>query len=328
MFPVSLIYALVVHVRNWLYDIQIFQSKSYTTPIICVGNLSVGGTGKTPMVELLISFLRTEYKVAVLSRGYRRKTKGFILADDDTSVEAIGDEPFQIRKKFPDIAVAVDTDRQNGITILEQNIRPDIILLDDAFQHRRVKCGFSILLTAYGNLYADDWYLPTGNLRDSKREARRANLIVVTKCPRDLEAIEKDDIKQKLNLKSHQKLLFAFLNYGSLLIGAQNNISLDSLKDKSITLVTGIADPEPLVTHLKENGLIFEHLRFKDHHYFTETELDRLRKKKYILTTEKDYVRLQHKLENILYIPVAHQFFKENKGLLEKQVENFMKPHS
>ncbi|MGB5498951.1 MAG: tetraacyldisaccharide 4'-kinase, partial [Maribacter sp.] len=165
-FPISLIYALVVHIRNFLFDVGIFKSNSFHTPTICVGNLSVGGTGKTPMIEYLAEILKERNKVAILSRGYRRKTKGFVLATSDSKVEEIGDEPFQLYSKLSDITVAVDADRCNGIKKLQNIIAPDIILLDDAFQHRKVKPGLSILLTAYDNLYMNDWYLPTGDLRD------------------------------------------------------------------------------------------------------------------------------------------------------------------
>jgi len=170
-FPISLIYALVVYTRNFLFDIGFLKGKSFKTPTVCVGNLSVGGTGKTPMVEYLIRMLQDSFEVAVLSRGYRRKSRGFVLATEDSKVEDLGDEPFQIKSKFPKIAVAVDADRCNGIKELEDSEHPDIILLDDAFQHRRVKPTFSILLTAFDYLYPNDWYLPTGNLRDSKKEA-------------------------------------------------------------------------------------------------------------------------------------------------------------
>ena len=325
LFPVSLLYAVVVHLRNYFYDKGVFKSKAYRTPIICVGNLSAGGTGKTPMIEFLVSELSQEFKVAILSRGYRRKSKGFMLADKETTVELLGDEPFQIYSKFPEITVAVDTDRRNGISILEDKVGPALILLDDAFQHRRVQPDLSILLTAYGNLYTDDWYLPTGNLRDSKREAKRADLIIVTKCPPNLNDKVRTSITRKLKPKPYQHVLFSYVAYDALLKGTGNDIPLEKFKDKKITLVTGIANPEPFVSHLIKEGLDFNHLRFQDHHFFTEKELARLRKKDFIITTEKDYVRLKDSLKNVHYILIKHKFMGDDKEILDNRLKEIMK---
>jgi len=325
LFPVSLLYAMVVHLRNYFYDKGVFKSKSYRTPIICVGNLSVGGTGKTPMIEFLISELSQEFKVAVLSRGYRRKSKGFRLADKNMTVEVLGDEPFQIHSKFPQITVAVDADRRNGISILEDKVSPDFILLDDAFQHRSVKPDFSILLTSYGNLYIDDWYVPTGNLRDNKREAKRADLIIVTKCPPDLNGTVRNSITRKLKPKPHQHVLFSYLAYDTLLKGSDKDIPLEKLKNKKITLVTGIANPGPLVSYLEKEDIDFDHLQFQDHHFFTEKELIQLRKKDCIITTEKDYVRLKDSLKNLYYILIKHKFQGDDKEILDNRLKEIMK---
>lgn len=328
LFPISLIYALVVHIRNYLYDVDVFKSKAFETPTICIGNLSVGGTGKTPMAEFLISLLKEEYKIAFLSRGYRRKSTGFVLANDQSTVSDLGDEPFQIHSKFPGIVVAVDADRRNGIRILHDKVQPDLILFDDAFQHRKVKYGLSILLTAYDNLYVNDWYLPTGNLRDSKREAKRADLIIVTKCPSDLNDSERERIAQKLNPEPYQQVLFSCLAYDSQFKGDTNSVPLDYFRDKKSTLITGIANPEPLVAYLEASGLTFEHLRFKDHHSFTENELRQLRKKEYLLTTEKDYVRLKGKVENLYHLPIKHRFLSDGRKILEDGLDDFMKSNS
>ncbi|MGS0526735.1 tetraacyldisaccharide 4'-kinase [Zobellia nedashkovskayae] len=325
LFPVSLVYALVVYLRNYFYDKGIFSSKSFETPTICIGNLSAGGTGKTPMVELLVALLKDNYKVAVLSRGYRRKSKGFVLADDSATVGTLGDEPFQIFSKFSDINLAVDADRRNGIEILEKRSKPDVIILDDAYQHRKVTCGFSILLTSFGNLYVDDWYLPTGNLRDSKKEASRAEVIVVTKCPSNLSVDARNAIMAKLKPEPRQKVLFSYLAYNDSLTAVDDSISLDDLKTKKVTLVTGIANPQPLIDYLKFKGLRFEHLKFKDHHDFSNSELDILREKKCILTTEKDFVRLKDKVSNLYFIPVKHQFFDEGELVLKVRLQEFMK---
>ncbi|MDF4223476.1 tetraacyldisaccharide 4'-kinase [Maribacter sp. M208] len=322
LFPISLIYGLIVFLRNRLYDWGVFSSQSFATKTICVGNLSVGGTGKTPMIELLVRELAKNYKVAILSRGYKRKSQGFILSNEHTSVEDLGDEPFQLKNKFPEITVAVDADRRNGIAQLEKKISPDVILLDDAFQHRKVQPDFSILLTAYDDLYTKDWYLPTGNLRDSKSAADRANMIVVTKCPASMQLSERETIKKGIGPKLYQKVLFSYLSYNKQLKGS--TLSLDALKTKKVTVVTGIANPTPLVKFLRLEGLDFEHLKFSDHHFFSDKEIDLLKSKECILTTEKDYVRLKSKLPRLHYIEVKHEFFEDNGLLMKKELLNFM----
>lgn len=324
LYPVSLIYALVVRIRNYLFDFGIFRSEVFDTPTLCIGNLSVGGTGKTPMAEFLISLLGNDYRLALLSRGYRRKSKGFVLANATSTVGDLGDEPYQIYSKHPEMAVAVDADRRRGIRKLEKEVSPDLILLDDAFQHRKVEYGFSILLTAYDNLYVNDRYLPTGSLRDSKREAKRADLIIVTKCPEQLSDSKRQRIVRQLRPEIHQHVLFSYLAYSEEFKGDTHSVPLEYFLDKKPALVTGIANPEPLVAHLKRSGLTFEHLRFRDHHDFTENDLDRLRGKEYLITTEKDYVRLNGKMNNLYYLPVAHEFLGEGKKILRIELAAFM----
>jgi len=326
-FPISLIYATVVHVRNFLYDVNIFKSKTFSTPTISVGNLSVGGTGKTPMIEYLISHLSKEYKTAVLSRGYRRKSNGFVLASASSNVEELGDEPYQIHSKFSEVAVAVDTDRRNGIAQLEAKVSPDLILLDDAYQHRKVLPTVSILLTSYFDLYCDDWYLPTGNLRDSKKEAKRANIIVVTKCPEELSNSEQSEIIKKLKPQTDQEVLFSYLVYSEVYSESKTRLEIAALKKEKITLVTGIANPEPLVLHLKNNGHSFEHFRFRDHHFFNNEELKTLNSKEFILTTEKDFVRLKGKVDNLHYISIKHAFMNEGKLALNRKLSNLIKQY-
>jgi tetraacyldisaccharide 4'-kinase len=299
-----------------LFDVGFYSSKTFKTPTICVGNLSVGGTGKTPMIEFLVRLLSPEKKVAVLSRGYGRKSKGFQSSGEFSTVEILGDEPFQIHAKFPEISVAVDADRSNGITILENTVQPTIILLDDAFQHRKVKPTFSILLTAYNSLYVEDWYLPTGNLRDSKIEAKRADVIVVTKCPETISEIAQQRIIQKLKPLKHQKVLFSFLKYDTQLKGNHQSINLSDLKTKQITLVTGIAKPEPLVQFLEKNDINLTHLKYRDHHFFSEEEIAFFNTKEFVLTTEKDYVRLKGKVQRLYYIAIEHLFIRNGKQVL------------
>ncbi|RRQ47772.1 tetraacyldisaccharide 4'-kinase [Maribacter algicola] len=328
LFPFSLVYALVVYLRNFLYDIGLFSSQKFDVPIVCIGNLSVGGTGKTPMTEFLLELLKPHYKIAVLSRGYKRKSKGFLIADANVTVENLGDEPYQIHQKFADVTVAVDANRREGIRLLTNSVKPELIVLDDAFQHRKVTPHVSVLLTSYGDLYVDDWYLPTGNLRDSKNAAQRANFIIVTKCPPNLNEEEQNHIAQKLKHGIDQKVLFSCLAYDGILYGLSNQIKMDALKDKKFTLVTGIANPAPLILHLKSQGFTFEHLAFKDHHFFTQKEIGFLSKKELIVTTEKDYMRLKGHLSNLSYLRVSHRFIGDGKKIIFDALSQFMTARS
>lgn len=313
LFPFSVLYDGVTRLRNFLYNRQLLKSHSFAIPVVCVGNLSTGGTGKTPMVEYLIRQWQSEYKMAVLSRGYGRKTRGFRWVSATDLPEETGDEPLQIKKKFPNTTVAVDEDRVRGIGILQKEHQ--LIVLDDAFQHRRVRPSFSILLTAYGQLYTDDLVLPAGNLRESRRNAHRADVIVVTKCPPDLSAAEKEKIRTKICPVDGQQLLFSHLTYSPTITNNRETVSLSSLKDQAFTLVTGIANPKPLVTYLHRLGLTFTHLSYPDHHLFSAQEVSRLQQQAFILTTEKDFVRLENLIDNkkLYSIPVA----MELEGTLE-----------
>jgi len=323
-FPVSLVYGLVVCVRNLLFDMGIFSSKSYSTPTICVGNLSVGGTGKTPMTEYLLRLLQGR-KAAVLSRGYKRKSEGFYMAGTGATVLELGDEPYQIHQKFPEVDVAVDTDRRNGIEQLESSVNPEIIVLDDAFQHRKVKPTFSILLTTYQNLYVNDWYLPTGRLRDSKKEAKRADLIIVTKCPELLKEHKRKIITAKLRPMEHQKVLFASLKYQDFVSdGGENKLPLAKLGEKKIALVTGIASPRPLEKYLESQGVGFKHFEFGDHHHFSDNDIGQFKDFELILTTEKDFVRLKGRVEHLYYLEVAHSFSAGDDEVLKKSIEGLL----
>ena len=298
LFPFVPIYFLVTWFRNLAYDKGWFKSMSYDFPIICVGNLSAGGTGKTPMVEYLIRLLKDETNLATLSRGYGRKTKGFLLAEDNITATELGDEPFQFYHKFKDeITVAVDEDRQHGISTLRAlKPKPEVVILDDAFQHRKVKAGYNILLTTYNNLYVDDFVLPTGNLREPKKGAKRANIIVVTKCPEFLSQKDKEAIVLKLKPKVYQHVFFSHIGYNDSVLNETEKFSLNKLE--SFTLVTGIANAKPLVNYLKSLQLDFNHIEFKDHHNFTENDIKKLSELDKIVTTEKDYMRLKN--EDIL----------------------------
>jgi tetraacyldisaccharide 4'-kinase len=320
-FPFSLLYAMVVYLRNVAYDLGIFSSKTYKTPTICVGNLSTGGTGKTPMIEWLLEHISASEKVAVLSRGYRRKSSEFLQVTPELSAVEVGDEPLQISRKFPQNIVVVDGNRQRGIQQLEQQFSPSLILLDDAFQHRKVKAGMYILLTAFHELYVDDWYLPTGNLRDHRKEAQRADTIIVTKCPLNLSLEAQEAISRRLKPLPRQQLLFCGFQYGKEVHGIQGSKNLKDLDDK-IHLVTGIANPDPLLHFLKAQGVNFTYRRFSDHHFFTKKEYKELKSFPMILTTEKDFTRMGGNVPNAYYLSVKHLFLGNGKELLRRAIEN------
>ncbi|GAA3624457.1 tetraacyldisaccharide 4'-kinase [Flavivirga jejuensis] len=326
LFPIVPFYYLVTWLRNKLYDLEIKKSISYHIPVICVGNLSVGGTGKTPMIEYLIGLLKEDYLVATLSRGYKRKTEGFQLADNDATAKSIGDEPFQFYNKFKkEILVAVDADRNNGIKQLQLiDGKPEIILLDDAFQHRKVKAGFNILLTTYSKPYFKDIVLPTGNLREPRNGSKRANVIVVTKCPKNISDAEKNSILQQINPEANQHVFFSSISYLDHVISSNTNRSIEGLED--FTLVTGIANAAPLVHFLNEKALKFEHLNFKDHHEFSKQDILELNKKELIVTTEKDFMRLKQYeslRDKLFYLPISITINDEVK--INKLIKSFLK---
>lgn len=309
LFPFALLYGLITGLRNFLYSSHILKSKAYEFPVICVGNLNTGGTGKSPMIEYLIKMLRQDCRIACLSRGYKRKTKGYQLLRGDESGTEVGDEPLQFKRKFPEALVAVDENRQHGIEKLLKE-KAEVILLDDAFQHRKVKAGLNILLTAYSDLYVDDFMLPTGNLRESYSGAGRAKIVIVTKCPENLTRAEQERIRVKLELRNYQKLFFSYIKYAEEIFSSETKMKLTSLKNTDFTLVTGIAKPKPLTTFLKKMQLNFTNKAFSDHHNFSQAELDRLKRENLILTTEKDFMRLSGKLpvEKLFYLPIEAGF--------------------
>ncbi|MBC7830018.1 MAG: tetraacyldisaccharide 4'-kinase [Chitinophagaceae bacterium] len=340
LFPFSLVYAAVVWLRNWLFDRKILSSTTFNLPIICVGNLSAGGTGKSPLIEILISFLKDKYKVAALSRGYKRKTQGYALANATTTALEIGDEPFLFYKKFPEVTVAVGEERLVAIPQLLHD-KPDtqVILLDDAFQHRSVLAGLNIVLTDYNNLYTRDWWLPTGDLRDERRSAIRADILIVTKCKNDLTEEEAQDIIAELSPAKHQEVFFTTIRYGlPYHIVNHNNITIhDSLE---VLLVSGIADPRPLKKYLLEHSQTYYEILYSDHHIFSIDDWKDILKRfnniqhtdKIILTTEKDAVRLM-KFNNelkqmpVYVIPISIQFLFQTESrfhdLISKFITNF-----
>lgn len=311
LLPFAILYGLGVRLRHFLYDRGWLSSKRYPFPILCVGNLAVGGTGKTPMVEYLVRLLGQE-QVAVLSRGYRRKTKGFVLADDSATAMTLGDEPYQYHRKFPRATVAVCENRQEGIERLLENPHFKYIILDDAFQHRKVQAGTNLLLTSYDKLYTQDFLLPVGSLRDIRSRARKAQIIIVTKCP-ELTQAEQEKIIQQLKPLPSQKVYFTSIAYSDRVYSHEDSQALKDFIATPFTLVTGIANPTPLVDFLEKQGASFEHLAYSDHHHFSNRELEFLRQKERILTTEKDYVRLEGALSTLYYLPIETQFLNDQR---------------
>lgn len=318
LFPFAILYGLITSIRNFLFDKAILKSYSFDLPIIAVGNLSVGGTGKTPQIEYLIRLLSKNYKIATLSRGYKRQSKGFILADANSNAVILGDEPFQFYQKFRNIQVAVDANRKNGIEqLLFQSKRPEVILLDDAFQHRKVKAGFYILLTSYGDLYSDDLMLPTGNLRECRSGAKRANVIIVTKCPSNLSAEEQNEIKNKLKLYGNQELYFTYIDYDDCIFSENRKMKVDEIQAVDKILVAGIAKPEPFFDFLQ--GTNEACLSFPDHHNFTDNDILEIKNKaknNIVITTEKDFVRLKGSLpsEQLFYLPIKSSFLSGSEN--------------
>jgi tetraacyldisaccharide 4'-kinase len=348
LIPFAWLYGFAVSVRNRLFDFHIIRSTDFDIPVIVVGNISVGGTGKTPHVEYIISVLKDEFIVAVLSRGYLRKTNGFIVASPDSTVAEIGDEPRQIKSKFPDVTVAVDRKRVNGIhQLLKQNDPPDMVLLDDAFQHRYLKPGLSVLLIDYNRPLSKDHILPAGSLRESRYEQKRANIIIITKTPADIKPIDRRIMEKELNIFAYQTLYFTTLKYGLPLpvFPGDNPVSGFSFIDKknSVLLITGIASPGLLYDYIKPYTSDIVHLAYGDHHRFGERDFRKVirlyqqlkNEHKVIITTEKDAMRMQAsrhagiiKQLPVFYIPVEIDFLYNDKNDFDKQISGYVRKNN
>lgn len=320
LFPFAFFYDVITSFRNYLYDLNFFKATSFEIPTIVVGNLSLGGTGKSPQIEYLVRLLQKQNSVAILSRGYKRKSEGFVLLNDTHLVADVGDEPLQFFKKFSSVSVAVDTNRVHGIQQLKERINPDIILLDDAFQHRRLKAGLYILLTCYDDLYSDDFLLPVGNLRESRRGAKRAHMIVVTKCPENLSETDQEQIISKLRPLKNQVVFFSKISYTSKTLGYEN-IDIDQLSDCHILLITGIANSSSLIQFLEQKKCKIHHLKFPDHHNFSKSDVKRIKtefdginsNKKLLLTTEKDYTRLSNQISELSFLEITTELINKQK---------------
>ncbi len=338
LFPISFLYGIIIWTRNWLFDKNIIKSAAFNFPIICVGNLAVGGTGKTPMTEYLVSILSDEFKTATLSRGYKRKTKGFAIANETTTAIHIGDEPMQFHRKFPNLIVAVGEERLVAIPQL-LHARPDtqVIILDDAFQHRQVRAGHNIVLTDCKNLYTRDLVLPAGDLRDVQSSIKRAHSIIVTKCKPDLSEEERKQISLEINARPGQQLYFTQIVYERP-YQLFTRETKEVLPTTDILLLTGIANPKPLKEFLNNQVQSYDMLRYPDHHIFSSDDLKDILKQfarlesedKIILTTEKDGVRLEKFLKElskypIYVLPIKHRFLFDGDLHFQQEIRAFVR---
>ncbi len=347
LLPLSWCYGLAVKLRNLLFETGALKSRSFQVPVIAVGNITVGGTGKTPHVEYLAELLKDQFKVAILSRGYKRKSKGFIIAQTDTAMHDIGDEPYQMKQKFPSVTIAVDRDRCHGIdTLMENDKDLDVILLDDAFQHRYVKPGVNILLVDYHRLIVYDTLLPAGRLREPLQGKDRADIVIVTKCPKDMKPMEYRVITKAMSLYPYQRLFFSTLDYDALKpvfkAGGAGRKMLSELSDFHTLLLTGIGSPQqlehdlaPLIPHISP-------LAFPDHHQFCKKDIQLINETfaampspKCIITTEKDVTRLKtveglsdEVRKNLYVLPARITFLQDQEEMFNQQIIGYVRKNS
>lgn len=344
--PLSWIYGLAVSLRNWLFNVGLLRQQTYDIPVISVGNITVGGTGKTPHVEYLVRLLYKQAKVAVLSRGYKRKTKGYVLADDDSTAASIGDEPFQMKTKFNDIYVAVDANRREGIARLTTDPETNdvgVILLDDAFQHRYVKPGINILLVDYHRLIIYDKLLPAGRLREPLSGKRRADFVIVTKCPADLRPMDIRVLTKAMSLYPYQELFFTTMEYGELYpLFKRKNSEIPMLKGHNVLMLTGIASPEQMANDIRIKCRSLKTMAFRDHHAFTPKDIEaindafeQMESPKIIVTTEKDSTRLMQtelndKIMSAIYVlPIQVRFMlSHDEELFNNKIISYVRKNS
>lgn len=343
LLPLSWLYGLAVSLRNELFALGILKERSFSIPVISVGNITVGGSGKTPHVEYLIRLLQDYIKVGVLSRGYKRKSHGYVLADDNSTMRDLGDEPYQIKQKFHDIYVAVDKNRCNGITRLTHDKATSnvgVILLDDAFQHRYVKPGLNILLVDYHRLIIYDRLLPAGRLREPLNGKQRADIVIITKCPRDLKPMEFRILTKAMDLFPYQQLFFTTIDYGTP--QALFSDKTTSLNKYNVLLVTGIASPEQMENDMKHKCRSLTSLAFEDHHLFNTKDeqrinnaFERLPSPKIIVTTEKDSTRLVNLngltteiRDAIFVLPIKVKFMLNQGELFNNKIISYVRKNS
>nr|WP_321358362.1 tetraacyldisaccharide 4'-kinase [uncultured Draconibacterium sp.] len=345
LYPLAWLYGIVVFLRNRAYDLKILNSREFDVPVISIGNITVGGTGKTPHVEYLVSLLKEKYEVATLSRGYKRKTKGFRLVDMESTAQEVGDEPLQIKNKFPEATVSVCENRVSGVEKLLEPANektPDVVLLDDAFQHRRISPGINILLIDYNRQIKNDSLLPVGRLREGVTQMRRANIILFTKCPEEVTPIMRRILQSDVNLLPYQSLYFTRLVYGTLQ-PVFDAPEIDEASYKNVAchmlVVTGIASPKQMHSFIRKMGTNMETLTFSDHHSYSNADIREIEKKfseikserKLIVTTEKDAMRfkdigeISDELKKAMYyLPVKIDFLEEEKKSFNKKILNYV----
>ncbi|MEI6141637.1 MAG: tetraacyldisaccharide 4'-kinase [Mariniphaga sp.] len=340
----SFFYGAIVGFRNEMFNLKILPSHEFDIPVISIGNITVGGTGKTPHTEYIASLLKKSFKVATLSRGYKRKTRGFYIVEPTSKVNQVGDEPLQIKNKFNELTVAVDANRVRGIKqLMELPIKPDVVLLDDAFQHRYVTAGINILLTDYNRLITKDSLLPYGRLRESASNKSRATIIVVTKCPAELKPIEERIITKELEIRPYQDLFFSRIEYGSLFPVFEKDVqsaTVELVEGLAILLVTGIANSAPLKSYLAHGTHDIQELNFPDHHQYTIKDIEKIKTKfeslipanKIIITTEKDMIRIRDIEElpvsirkNLYYIPLTISFLNNAGKDFDRKILNYVR---
>ena len=343
--PLSWLYGCIIGFRNFLFDVGVLKSRAFDIPVISVGNITVGGTGKTPHVEYLIRLLKDRFNVAVLSRGYKRRTKGYIVADANTIMTDIGDEPFQMKQKFPKVTVAVDAKRVHGIkTLMDSDKKIDVILLDDAFQHRYVKPGINILLVDYHRLIIYDKLLPAGRLREPLSGKNRADIVIITKCPDALRPMEFRVVTKAMDLFPYQDLFFTKLAYDDLKhLYNGSTRELNSIgSDEHVLLLTGIASPRQLREDLKPYVKNLTPLRFPDHHEFNDDDVQLINETfanmpspKIVITTEKDAVRINDTKglskeikDNIYSLPVKIKFLLEQEEVFNEKIISYVRKNS
>ena len=335
LFPFSITYSCITAFRNLLFDYGILKSHIYNIPIICIGNLSSGGTGKTPHTQYIIDLLKSKYQVAILSRGYGRKGSTLQYVKETSKVSLVGDEPLQLKQNNPNYLVVVEKNRNKGVQqILKDYPETEVILLDDGYQHRWIKSGLNILITTYSSPYYKDYHMPVGNLRESKKAAERADAIIFSKTPENSNLTQRKGMIKQLHLFAHQHAYFSHINYSTWKC-IKTNKAFAPDKTESVTLVSGIANCDPLVHHLKEKGHTVNHVKFADHHNYNSNDIDNILRqynkdsstKKLILTTEKDATKLRtfdgkFNTANMYYIPIEIDF--EQKERFDKQILNYV----
>lgn len=342
LIPFAWIYGCITAIRNKFFDWGILESRKYDIPIIAVGNITIGGTGKTPHIEYLIRLLSPQYKVAVLSRGYKRKSSGYILATPDTPMEIIGDEPWQMAQKFPNVYIAVDANRRHGIERLINDLETkdvQIILLDDAFQHRYVSPGRNILLTDYHRLITQDRLLPAGRLRESAQGKERANIVIVTKCPKEMLPMQYRIVAEALQLRPYQHLFFSTIRYGKMVnLLTHKMCSMAEMKHYNVLLITGIGCPKQMNMDIEQRFASVKSMDFRDHHYYTQAdiqaikeELENLPEPRIIITTEKDTTRLmtidnlpEEITRHIWVLPIGIHFLLEKDRMFNDKITGYV----